>query len=69
MDEESRSRRHEHWELVVVLVPEGARDDVLGEVEALMAPYEGGVTVAITGRNPNLRCMGSIGERQTLAHV
>ena len=40
MDEESRSRRHEHWELVVVLVPEDARDDVLGEVEALMAPYD-----------------------------
>jgi len=41
MDEESRSRKHEYWNLVVVLVPEGARDDVLGEVEALMAPYEG----------------------------
>lgn len=29
----------------------------------------GRVTVAVTGRNPNLRCMGSVGERQTLAHV
>ncbi len=47
MDEESRSRKHEYWNLVVVLVPEGARDDVLGEVEALMAPYDCGVPVDI----------------------
>lgn len=45
MDEETRRRKW--WHLVVVLVPEGARRDTVGEVEALMAPYDCDVPVDV----------------------
>ena len=38
MDEEARS--YKFWDLVVVLLPEGSQNDVLGEVEELMVPYD-----------------------------
>lgn len=51
------------WDLVVVLVPEGARDDILREVEALMAPYDCDVPVDVY-REP-CGCVGSEAEEES----